>query len=161
MANARKRIKSPETIAAKAVNEAVYSSYMVLKDITSHIKDCPFIGWTINQCLQLAVRDITGALAGFPKPHNANVAKEVNTAIKEAVEALQIIEESADFFDTDYDGGINKSNKFLKARAAMIAVGMEQSALKSAKAVDRAAILLGMPETSVVSWELGPNSSTH
>ena len=121
---------------------------MTLQDMGEHMKDCPFIGWTIRECIASITANIRIHAALMPTPTDPKAATMVRALLREGQAALDALDEGVELIDTDFDCGMKRGSG-----VAALGAAIESLALKAGTAFESAAASMGANEMIFCFYE--------
>ena len=127
---------------AEEALHGIVGPLLSLREIGEHLKDCPFNGWTMRECIESLIFRVEERADLMPTSTDPKVAKLVRALLTQAQRALDALDEGATLLDSDYDRGVKHG-----VGAAAIGAGIQSLAIKAGAAFESvAALLMGAKE---------------
>jgi hypothetical protein len=136
--------------AAKALSDIV-STLLTLQDLGEHMKESPFSGWTMQACVFALTAKIRMDMALIPT--DAKTAKPVRALLREAQVALDLLDETVELLDADFDDGMKNCGG-----AAGFGAAVESFTIKAGTAIEAAGASMGAIK-SVCFFDTSPEKA--
>jgi len=133
---------------ADKVLEGIQSPLMAMRDLGEHMKNCPFQGWTMQECIKSLAMTVRARAALMPIPTDPKAAKSVRALLREARLALDELDGGAQLLDDDFDGGVKHHDG-----AAALGAAIESLTEKAGVAFESAAVSMGADKAMFSFYE--------
>jgi hypothetical protein len=116
----------------------IENQLLALQDLGAKMKDCPFIGYTMQECILSLTEKVRVRAAQMPTPTDPKAAKPVRALLREGQAALDAMDDGAELLSSDFDQGMKGCRG-----AEAFGVGIENLAVKAGAAFESAAASMG------------------